>query len=143
MSGGIPMKISETLTTFLVIRVDWSTDWVWGVPLIVLTVVIHVFGLGLIHKRVVHPYRPSAHSRHQTALFAVAVGSTTLLATVLHALEASLWAAAYWHLNALPEAKSAMLYSLNAITSYGHTALTLEAHWQLMGAMESLNGWLF
>jgi hypothetical protein len=75
-------------------------------------------------------------------LFAVVLGSAALLATVLHALEASLWAAAYWQLNALPEAKSAMLYSLNAITSYGHTGLTLEVHWQLMGAMESLNGWL-
>lgn len=35
-----------------------------------------------------------------------------------------------------------MLYSLEAITSYGHTNLFLEDRWQLMGAMESLNGWL-
>jgi len=137
------MTISEALTTFLVIPVNWSADWAWGVPLIVLTVVLHVLGLGLIHKRIANAYRPWAHSRRQTAaLFAVVLGSTTLLVTFLHALEASLWAVAYWHLNALPEAHSAMLYSLNAITSYGHTALTLEAHWQLMGAMESLNGWL-
>ena len=136
------MTIAEALTTFLVIPANWSADWACGMPLIVLTVVIHVLGLGLIHKRIVHPYRSLAHSRRHTALFAVALGSTTLLATVLHALEASLWAAAYWQLNALPEAKSAMLYSLNAITSYGHTGLTLEVHWQLMGAMESLNGWL-
>jgi len=24
----------------------WGADWVWGLPLILLTVVIHVFGLG-------------------------------------------------------------------------------------------------
>jgi hypothetical protein len=35
-----------------------------------------------------------------------------------------------------------MLYSQNAITSYGHANLSLEAHWELMGAMEALNGWL-
>jgi len=35
-----------------------------------------------------------------------------------------------------------MLYSLNAITSYGHTNLTLEDRWQLMGATEALNGTL-
>jgi hypothetical protein len=35
-----------------------------------------------------------------------------------------------------------MLYSLNAITSYGHTDLVLARHWQLMGAIEALNGWL-
>jgi len=35
-----------------------------------------------------------------------------------------------------------MLYSLNAITSYGHSNLQLAAHWQLMGAVEALNGML-
>ena len=35
-----------------------------------------------------------------------------------------------------------MLYSLNAITSYGHVSSFLEARWQLMGALEALNGWL-
>ena len=35
-----------------------------------------------------------------------------------------------------------MLYSLSAITSYGHANLVLEKHWQLMGALEALNGML-
>ena len=30
----------------------WSGKWAWGLPLIVLTVVMHVCGLGLIHERV-------------------------------------------------------------------------------------------
>ena len=42
----------------------------------------------------------------------------------------------------VPDIRSAMLFSLNAITSYGHANLQLEAHWQLMGAIEALNGWL-
>jgi hypothetical protein len=35
-----------------------------------------------------------------------------------------------------------MLYSLNAITAFGHTSLELAPHWQLMGALEALNGLL-
>jgi hypothetical protein len=40
----------------------------------------------------------------------------------------------------MPDYRSAMLYSLNAMTSYGHTNLSLEDRWQLMGALEALNG---
>ncbi len=35
-----------------------------------------------------------------------------------------------------------MLYSLNAITTYGHSDVALSGHWQLMGALEALNGML-
>ena len=70
------------------------------------------------------------------------LGGTTWFATVLHASEAGLWAVAYRLLGAIADSKSAMLYSLNAITSYGHTDLELGAHWHLMGALEALNGWL-
>ena len=80
--------------------------------------------------------------RHPTAAFATVMGTVTLLATTLHAFEAGIWAGAYLFIGALPDGTSAMLYSLNAITSYGHANLVLEDHWQLMGAMEALNGWL-
>ena len=59
-----------------------------------------------------------------------------------HAVEAGIWGIAYRCLGALPDNRSAMLYSLNAITSYGHENLILESRWQLMGAIEALNGWL-
>jgi hypothetical protein len=75
-------------------------------------------------------------------MFAVIIGVTALLATVLHALEAGAWAAAYRLLGALPDYKSAVLYSLSAMTSYGHADLFLERQWQLMGALEALNGML-
>ena len=35
-----------------------------------------------------------------------------------------------------------MLYSLSAMTSYGHVGLYLERQWQMMGALEALNGML-
>ena len=77
-----------------------------------------------------------------SSIFAIVLGFAVLLATILHGIEASIWAVAYRLLGALPDAKTAMLYSLSAITSYGHAELYLEGRWQLMGALEALNGML-
>lgn len=122
--------------------ITWSADWAWGLPLIVLTVIIHVLGLGLISQRAARAAAGIFERRHPTVVFVSVVGATTLLATSLHGLEAGIWAGAYRALGALPDSKSSMLYSLNAMTSYGHTNLQLPEHWHLMGAMEALNGWL-
>ena len=49
------MTLAHTACIFLEVRnVTWSADWAWGLPLIVLTVLIHVTGLGLMSQRVVH-----------------------------------------------------------------------------------------
>ena len=109
-----------------------------GLPLIVLTSVLHVLGLGLINETVVRALRRRTTHRHSTARFAVAMSLTVLLATVLHALEAALWAAAYLLLGALPDAKTAILYSLSAVTTYGHASALLAVHWRLLGALEAL-----
>ena len=114
----------------------WGLDWLWGLPLIALTVMFHVTGLGLLKK---------ASDRSRRVLngypgWSVAV--IALLIAVLHGIEASFWAGAFLWLGALPNLHSAELYSLNAITAFGHTDLTLERKWQLMGSLEALNGWI-
>jgi hypothetical protein len=119
----------------------WSGNWAWGMPLIVLTVLIHALGLGLIRQKTLNASSRTIH-RYPMGVFVGVIGLTTLLATTLHGIEAVIWAAAYRLLGALPDNRSAMLYSLNAMTSYGHTNLDLEQHWHLMGAIEALNGWL-
>jgi len=120
----------------------WGADWVWGLPLILLTVVIHVFGLGIINERVVRVLGRMIDRRRLIPMFAVVMGAAILLTTALHAIEAVAWAGAYRVLGALPDSKSAMLYSLSAITTYGHANIFLEPHWQMMGALEALNGML-
>ncbi len=50
------------------------------------------------------------------------------------------WAVAYVALGARPDFASAMLYSLSAMTTFGHANIFLAEHWQLMGALEALNG---
>ncbi len=138
------MRITQAACNFLAAGpVGWSSDWAWGLPLIVLTVLIHVSGLGLISQRIVHGnVVRMIERRHPTVAFVVGLGVTTLLATCLHGIEAGIWAFAYRFLGAIQEFRYAMLYSLNAITSYGHTNLELRDHWHLMGALEALNGWL-
>jgi hypothetical protein len=123
------------------LQVSWSADWAWGLPLIVLTVMIHVAGFGLLVRRLINASGRMIQ-RHPNSAFVLITGLTTLVATSLHALEASIWALAYRMLGALPDNSSAMLYSLNAMTSYGHINLNLATHWQLLGALEALNGWL-
>jgi hypothetical protein len=123
-------------------NVTWIGDWAWSLPLIVLTVVIHVCGLALIAERMVGVLSVSHAGRNFTVRFAAVMGATALLATVLHGIEGAIWAVAYRILTALPDNRSAILYSLSAMTTYGHANLFLENRWQLMGALEALDGML-
>jgi len=137
------MSIVPPVASFLVdAPLGWSADWAWGLPLIVLTTLIHVFGLSLIRLRVVRHFNRISQMHHPTAVFVAIMGATTLSATILHTAEAGIWAFAYKTLGALADYRTAVLYSLNAMTSYGHTNINLPDHWHLMGALEALNGWL-
>jgi hypothetical protein len=118
----------------------WDINWAWGLPLIVLTVIFHVIGLGLFNVRV-HQFlaRVQDHRRYDF-LFAVVMGVTTMWATFLLAVDAGAWAMAFRWLGALPDNKAALLYSLSAITTYGHSEMFLAPNWRLLGALEALNG---
>ena len=118
----------------------WDMNWAWSLPLIVLTVVTHVLGLGVINERLVGRVSHEVKPRHLTALFVAVMAAAALMVTVLLAFEGALWAAAYRVVGALPDNRSAMLYSLSAITSYGHANIFLDPRWQMMGALEALNG---
>jgi hypothetical protein len=105
-------------------------------------VVIHTCGLALIGGKFVAVFGESFDNHRFMPKFATVIGGTALLATLLHGIEAAIWAGAYRFLGALPDNRSAMLYSLSAMTTYGHDNLHLEDHWKLMGALEALNGML-
>src|SRR5262245_20565441 len=120
----------------------WSVDWVWGLPLIVVTVLIHVLGLVLARWGVLRVWTRTTRHYRPTTVFVTVIALMTLLAASLLGIEATLWALAYRVVGALPDDRSAMLYSLNALTSYGHTSLRLDDRWHLMGAIEALNGQL-
>lgn len=121
---------------------DWSADWAWSLPLIAVNVVIHVLGLGMITARVDRILSGLKGRRRFTLIFATVMSLTVTCATCLHGAEAIAWATAYRLLGAVPNNRTAVLYSLNAMTSYGNSAISLPQHWRLMGALEALNGML-
>lgn len=115
----------------------WVSDWAWGLPLLVVTVVFHVCIFMLITTALVSDAQPR---KPQLLRFVVSVALTALAAATLHGLEAVAWAGLYLWLGALPDAATAILFSLNAITSYGHAEIHLRDRWMLLGAIEAVNG---
>lgn len=107
----------------------------WSVPLIMATVLTHSYGLMLMRERIETAFLRRFDAVRFRMLFAMVVGTAVLFATILHALEGVAWAAAYVTLGALPDTRSAMLYSLEAMTTYGHDNTFLEPHWRMMGAL--------
>jgi hypothetical protein len=104
----------------------------WGLPLLVLTVVANVSGivwtakmLGLIG---------TSHS-HKASRFVIFVAFAALACAVYLGLEAGAWAGLFLWLGAMPNWHEAMLYSLGAITSYGHAPIFLDDRWRLLGAI--------
>ena len=120
---------------------NWGLDWAWSVPIIIVTIIFHAYVLGLVNRDVALRLKQTVESRF-TFVSVFVIGGTALAATMLHGFEASCWAIAYLLLGASVDLKSAMLYSMSAITSYGHANLYLEPRWQMMGALEALDGWI-
>jgi hypothetical protein len=70
------------------------------------------------------------------------IGVIGLLLAVLHGI-CAIWAAAYLWLGALDSPTDALLYSVDAMsTREGAAGLTLQRPWQMMGALEAVNGML-
>jgi hypothetical protein len=130
----------ESSTMAAEIASNWASDWLWGLPLIVLNVVIHAYVLGLMNKKITSKQSSELRLWEFSAASIFVVGGAVLCVTILHAFEGAIWAISYRLLGALQDNKSAMLYSLNAITTYGHENIKLEPRWQMMGALEALNG---
>jgi len=120
----------------------WVMDWGWSLPLILLNVLTHVFGLAIINDLVVGRLKDRSGRRTFMFKFTGITGIAVLLMIVLHWLEAVTWAIAYRMLDALPDIKTAMLFSLGAMTGFGASNLSLPPHWQMMGILQSLAGLL-
>jgi hypothetical protein len=119
----------------------WGADWAWSLPLILLNVIIHVFGLAFIYDGFTALLRAEIGRRGTFMFrFAVTMNATVVLIVILHGIEAITWALAYLLLGAIPNIKSAMLYSLGAMTGFGGGSVSLTPHWEMMGVLQSLAG---
>ena len=122
-------------------------NWTWGLSLTALTMAMHGAGVILMALAGVS-IRAQIESWNHLTLRDVAaiqigvIGTVGLLLAALHGVEAALWAAAYWWLGALNSPTDAILYSVDSMSTRGASGLTLERHWQLMGALEAMDGML-
>jgi hypothetical protein len=113
-----------------------------GDGVIVLTITVHVVGLGVINVRIERMVRRVWTRWSFAAMFVTIISGTAFNAIVLLTFEASLWAALYRGLDAMPTIRTAILFSLNAFTALGHTQLDLPDERRLLSALEALNGLL-
>jgi hypothetical protein len=121
----------------------WYTDWLIGAVMTIGTVVLHVVGLALIHRIVLLQLARAVRVRAADAReFILVLTPAVALAFMLHALEAFSWAMGYVMLGALETWRAAVIYSLGALSTYGHAGVFLAPEWQLLGAIQALNGML-
>lgn len=123
----------------MLIHMLWGVDWGYGIPMIVASIAFHVTGLVAI-EYVLQTLDRRRKKPRSILLFLVMILVTAIAALMMHIAEATAWALLYMHVGAMPDFQLSMLYSLNALTSYGHTPIKLADDWRLLGAIESMNG---
>jgi hypothetical protein len=121
-------------------------NWLCGLTLVALTLAIHAAGvtfmISVLRGIRLRLERRSLHLPHVFAIVVCAIAAMGLLLAALHGIEAAFWAAAYVWLGALPSSEAAVLYSVDTMATRGASGLTLQPHWQMMGALEAVNGML-
>ena len=122
------------------------TGWLWGLLLIVLTMAIHMTAMVMLAFVVVRiRVRLETRGLKMWKLIAIlicVIGVIGLLLAVLHGIECVIWAAAYLWLGALDSPMDALLFSVDSMSTRGASGLTLQRHWQMMGALEAVDGML-
>ncbi len=61
---------------------SWNTDWAWSLPLIVMNVVIHVFGLGLFMDTVERVLSRLRDRRRFASVFAMVMSVAATVARI-------------------------------------------------------------
>ena len=127
----------------------WMFDYPslrWGLSLIVLTIAIHaaaVVMMAFVGGRVrVRLDTLGLRLSNLIAILICVIAVIGLLLAVLHGIECGIWAAAYMWLGALDSPIDALLFSVDSMSTRGASGLKLQQHWQMMGALESVDGML-
>lgn len=117
----------------------WEYDWAYGVPMMLLVTIFHVTCLVFLTYSL-NTLELGRNAPKSLAFFLFVSIYIAIVIIFLHGFEAMGWALLYVHLDALPNNRSAILYSLNAFTAYGHESMLLAPQWRLLGAIEAMNG---
>jgi len=101
--------------------------------------VIHIFGLTLLADWLIrHPLRLKRHlSKRRYSLLLTAVFA---IITLLHLLEAFIWAAFYYRFGLLDSFEASWYFSLGSYTTIGYGDVVLPPRWRMLGGLEGING---
>jgi hypothetical protein len=123
-----------------------TSNWAWGLSLIALSLGMHAVGLvgiGLILARIENRLGAQSLRRAgELAGGALIIGMAGLMLAILHGIEAALWGAVYLFVGAVDVYSDAILYSVDSISTRGASGLNLQQHWEMMGALEAVDGML-
>ncbi len=113
-----------------------------GAVLIVITVLIHFFGLAALIR-----FLDGRVNRRGAGLAAAPLQSLAMIVTVLgliglHIVEIWVYALFYLAVGAVPDAESALYFSTSTFTTVGFGDIVLDTDWRLLAAIESANGFI-
>ena len=121
-------------------------SWRWGLSLIALTMAFHaaaVVMMGIVAAKI--RLRLETRGFDLWSLIPIMICIVAVIGLLLAltlVIECGIWAAAYLWLGALDSPLDALLFSIDSMSTRGASGLALQRHWQLMGALESVNGML-
>lgn len=120
-------------------------SWTLGLSLIVLTIAIHttavvLMAFGLETRIRVHVDKYKLGRLRAIPIVIGHIGAIALILAALHGLEGVLWASAYRLLGVLDSFTDASVYSLGTMTTFEIPGLALPSRWQMIGALEAVNG---
>jgi voltage-gated potassium channel Kch len=110
-----------------------------GSALILVTTLIHAGGMSVALRWLTMTYAKRLH----LASFwkrSLVVAALVLILFVATFLEASLWAATYVVLGAIPDFEEALYFSTVTYTTLGYGDIVLDDRWRLLSSVEAANG---
>jgi hypothetical protein len=129
-----------TLVAMQVVAVAWTCS----IALILLTISMHVAGIGWMAVSLRHVWQRHRHLELRSflnvssAILTVIV--VALILAVLHVVESFLWALVYLRIGVLVSPTEAILYSVGSMATRGSTYINVLPQWRIMGALESYDG---
>ncbi|MDZ4374249.1 MAG: ion channel [Phenylobacterium sp.] len=114
------------------------TELLVASAMVLLTVSLHGSGLNLLQRlfrRHMRREKGRAFLHRPRAVVSIVLGLF-----VLHGIEIWLYALLYWALDAIPDIRSAVYFSTTTYGAIGYSDLAIDPDWQLVGAIEGING---
>ena len=121
-------------------------SWRWCLSLIALTMAFHAVAIvmmGIVAVKI--RVRLEARESNLWNLIPIMICIVTvigLLLAVALVIECGIWAAAYLWLGAVDSPLEALLFSIDSMSTRGASGLTLQRNWQMLGALEAVDGML-